>query len=83
MGLVEKMKAGLERQSHAKKWEKEVLRKIAKNYGKEAAKKVREEIRPTKKASTYHTYVSRMNMVYQLLLEGTTLEDAITKAKKY
>lgn len=83
MGLVEKMKAELEKQSHVKNWEKEVLGKIAKYYGKEAAKKVREEIRPTKKASTHHTYVLRMNMVYQLLSEGVTLEDAIAKAKKY
>lgn len=83
MGLVKRIKAELERQSHAKNWEKELLQKITINYGREVAKQVREELKPTSKVSTYHTYVLRINMVYQLLLEGVMLEEAIARAKKY
>lgn len=83
MGLVNIIRSELERQSHARKWEKELLEKIANTYGKETAIQIKQELKPTKKGSTYHTYVSRINMVYQFLLKGEKLEDAITKAKNY
>lgn len=83
MGIIEAIKAELGRVNHAKKWEKELLQKIAELSGRETAMKVRAELKPMKKGSTYHGYVLRLNMVYQLLVEGVLLEDAIERAKKY
>lgn len=83
MGLMERFKAELEKRSHARKWEKDLLEKITNTYGKETAIQIKQELKPTKKGSTYHTYVSRINMVYQLLLKGEKLEEAIAKAKNY
>ncbi|MSS64585.1 hypothetical protein [Velocimicrobium porci] len=73
----------LQKTKHNKKQEKELLYKITQHFGKEVAIRVRKELKPTIKGSTYNTYVLRLNMVYQLLVEGVSLEDAIERAKKY
>ena len=83
MGLIEAIRAEIEKKKNNKGQEKELLYKIAEHSGKEAAVQVRKELKPTIKGSTYTTYVLRLNMVYQLLLEGVILEDAINRAKKY
>lgn len=83
MGIVKAIKKEIENKRHTKQWEKELLQKIAHQYGKDTAKQVRQELKPMIKEGTYRTYVLRMNMVYQLLLEDVYLEDAITRAKKY
>lgn len=83
MGLVKAIRKELKHKSHTKKWEKELLQKIASQYGKNTAKKVRQELKQTFREGTYRTYVLRINMVYQLLLEDVLLEDAIERSKKY
>lgn len=83
MGLVKAIRKELEHKSHTKRWEKELLQQIALRFGKDVAKKVRQELRLTIKEGTYRTYVLRINMVYQLLLEDVLLEDAIDRSTKY